>query len=111
MAVTIAACQAVWLRRILDDVKQAQADATIIYCDNQSTIAMTKNPVYHNITRHIETRHHFIRELVAKGDIKMEYCSIDDQVADLFTKPLPLKKFVYLRELLDVGNFYIKGEC
>ena len=61
MAVTAAACQAVWLHRILDDVKQTQANATVIYCDNQSTVAMMKNPVYHNRTRPIETRHHFIR--------------------------------------------------
>ncbi|KAG8502460.1 hypothetical protein CXB51_000380 [Gossypium anomalum] len=104
MAVTAAAYQAVWIRRILDDLKQTQVEATTIYCDNQSTIAMTKNLVYHSRTRHIETRHHFIRELVAKGDIKMEYCCTEEQVADLFTKPLSPKKFVYLRELLGVGE-------
>lgn len=105
MVVTAAACQAIWIRRILDDLKQTQVEATTIYCDNQSTIAMTKNPVYHSRTRHIETRHHFIRELVAKGDIKLEHCCTEEQVADLFTKPLPPKKFMYLRELLGVGEF------
>lgn len=110
MAVTSAAFQAVWLQRILEDMNQKQK-ATIIYCDNQSTIAMTKNPVYHNRTRHIKTRHHFIRELVSKGSIQIMYCSTNDQLADMFTKPLLAAKFEYFREMIGVVNFCIKGEC
>lgn len=112
MAATATACQAAWLRRILADMKQTQEKSIIIFCDNQSTIAMTKNSVYHSRTRHIETRHHFIRELVANGNVGIDpKPNTNDQIADLFTKPLPPKKFTYLRELLGVGNFYIKGEC
>src|SRR5262249_47314404 len=55
MAVTLAACQAVWLRRILNYIKQHQKEATTILCDNQCTIAMTKNPIHHSHTRHIDT--------------------------------------------------------
>ena len=104
IAVTSTACQAVWLRRILEDMKQHQSEATIIHCDNQSTIAMTKNPMYHNRTRHIDTRHHFIRELVSKGSIKILYCATNEQLADIFTKHVPLDKFFYFRELLRVVN-------
>ena len=111
MALTAATCQGIWLRRVLEDVHQKQIEATTIFCDNQSTIAMTKNPVHHSRTRHIETRHHFIREQVASGSIQVAYCSTHDQVADLFTKPLSMDKFVYLRSLLGVVNFSIKGEC
>ena len=75
------------------------------FCDNQSTIAMTRNPIYHNRTRHIDTRHHFIRELVDKGSIKVEYCSSQEQVADLFTKSLSLDKFIYFRDKLGVVDF------
>ena len=110
MAVTSAACQAVWLRRILEDMKQHQKVSTVVHCDNQSTIAMTRNSVFHNRTRHIETRHHFIRELVDKGSIKMYYCSTDEQLADILTKPLGSEKFVYFRDMLGVVNFCIKGE-
>ncbi|KAF2293641.1 hypothetical protein GH714_003632 [Hevea brasiliensis] len=51
MAVTLAACQAIGLRRIMEDMKLTQVEATTVYCDNQSTIAMAKNPVYHSRTR------------------------------------------------------------
>ena len=84
---------------------------TTIFCDNQSTIAMTKNPIFHSRTRHIETRHHFIRELVAKGSIEIAYCNTDEQQADMFTKPLPLAKFEYFRDLIGVVDFCIKGVC
>ncbi|GKV49381.1 hypothetical protein SLEP1_g56135 [Rubroshorea leprosula] len=105
-----AACQATWTRRILEDMKQLQVQPTTIFCDNQSTIAMTKNPVFHSRTRHIETRHHFIRELVVSGGLEVVHCNSKDQVADIFTKPLPLDKFIHLRDLLGVLNFNIKGE-
>jgi hypothetical protein len=66
---------------------------------------MTKNPMSHSRTRHIETRHHFIRELVDEGSIKMSYCSTDDQLADIFTKPVPSNKFIRFRDMLGVVNF------
>ncbi|GLU00818.1 hypothetical protein SLE2022_181580 [Rubroshorea leprosula] len=110
ISLTAAACQATWTRRILEDMKQVQVQPTTIFCDNQSTIAMTKNPVFHSRTRHIETRHHFIRELVASGGLEVVHCNSKDQVADIFTKPLPLDKFIHLRDLLGVLNFSIKGE-
>ncbi|TXG64214.1 hypothetical protein EZV62_011208 [Acer yangbiense] len=108
MAANSAACQAVWLRRILKDMKQHQKVPTIVQCDNQSTIAMTRKSVFHSHTRHIETRHHFIRELVDKGSIKMSYCSTDEQLADIFTKPLGFEKFVYFRDMVGVVKFCIQ---
>ena len=87
-ATVVASCEAVWLRRIMEDLKEEQKEATIIHCDNQSTIQMTQNPVLHGRTKHIKIQHHFIRELVQKGDIKLIYCSTEDQVADIFTKSL-----------------------
>ena len=74
IAANVAACQVVWLRRILTDLNERQEDGTTIYCDNISSIALSKNPVFHGRRKHIETRYHFIKELVENGDIKMEYC-------------------------------------
>ena len=102
MAATSAACQTVWVRRILSDLKQKQEEATILFCDNKSAIELTKNPVFHGRTKHIEVRHHFIRELVAKKEIKLEYCSTEEQLADIFTKALSREKFFKFRRMLGV---------
>ena len=110
MALTTAACQGIWLTRIMEDMQQNQVEVTKIFCNNQSTIAMAKNPVNHNRTRNVETRHDFIREQVYSGSIQIVYCSTHDQVAAWFAKPLSLDKFVNLRSQLGVVNFSIKGE-
>ena len=74
-------------------MKHYQEVPIIIHYDNQCTISMTKNFVFHGHTRHIKIRHHFIKELVLKGTIKMIYCSIKEQLANIFTESLSLKKF------------------
>ncbi|GKU97879.1 hypothetical protein SLEP1_g10958 [Rubroshorea leprosula] len=102
ISLTVAACQVTWTRRILEDMKQLLVKPTTIFCDNQSTIAMTKNPIFQSQTCHIKTRHHFIRELVASGSLEVVHCNSKDQVVDIFTKPLPLDKFIHLRDLLGV---------
>ncbi|XP_022875774.1 uncharacterized protein LOC111394250 [Olea europaea var. sylvestris] len=67
IAAADAACEAVWLRRILKDLMIEQQEPTTIHCDNMSAIAMTKNPVFHARSKHIELRHHFIRDLIDLG--------------------------------------------
>ena len=61
---------------------------TPIYCDNTSAIQMTQNPVHHSKTKHIEIRHHFIRDIAEKGRISLHYIPTTEQLADIFTKPL-----------------------
>lgn len=99
---SLATSQAIWLRRILEDVGEKQGEATPILCDNKSAIAMTKNPVYHSRTKHIAIKHHFIREAVEDEEIQLKYCATEDQVADIFTKALSKEKFQYFREMLGV---------
>ena len=82
IAANVAACQAIWLKRILTDLNERQEDGTTIYCDKISSIALSKN---------IEIRYHFIKELVENGDIKIEFCKSEQQLADIFTKPLGLE--------------------
>eukprot|EP00253_Pinus_taeda_P015190 PITA_15190 len=69
VAATAAACQAVWMRRMLRSLGQEQAKATVIFCNNSSAIALSKNSVFHKRTKHIDTRFHYIRELVNNGEI------------------------------------------
>ena len=77
-----------------------QIEATTIYCDNQSTIQLTKNPVFHARTKHIEIYHHYVREQTQKGNIMLKYCRTEDQVADIFTKALSTVKFVKFRSMI-----------
>ena len=67
-----------------------------IFCDNQSAIAMTGNPVQHSMTKHISIRYHFIREHVEEGTIELKFVPTDQQLADIFTKPLSEATFTRL---------------
>ena len=73
-----------------------------IYCDNTSTISISKNPVMHSKTNHIPIKYHFLQEQVAEKNIRVEYVGTKEQVADIFTKPLPREVFEYLRQRLGV---------
>ena len=75
------------MQKLLHDYGICQEHLTI-YRDNTSTINISKNLVQHSRTKHIEIRHHFIRELVEDGTLTLEFIHTDDQKADLFTKPL-----------------------
>lgn len=108
VAATGASCQAVWMRRMLKDLRQEQKEATRIYCDNNSAIALSKNPVFHKRSKHIDTRYHFIRELINNGEIFLVFCRSQDQYADIFTKPLGKESFEYLRDHLGVQD---GGSC
>jgi hypothetical protein len=71
---------------------------TVIHCDNQSCIKLSENPVFHDRSKHIEIRYHFICDWVQRGAVQLQYISIDDQVADILTKALPRGKHVFFRD-------------
>jgi hypothetical protein len=68
-----------------------------LMCDNTSTISVAKNPVFHKKLRHIERRHHFLRDHIEKGDIEMRYIDTEIQLTNIFTKPLDSSRFADLR--------------
>ena len=107
----MATSHALWLRRILEDLDEGHGEAISIFCDNKSTIAMTKNPINHSHTKHIAIKQNFIREVVKNGEVQILYCKMEEQVADIFTKALPKGKFQLLREIWDVMKKTLKGEC
>jgi hypothetical protein len=91
--------QILWIKQQLLDY-DLKLGCVPIKCDNTSSINLTKNPVLHSRTKHIEIWHHFLRDHVKKNDVSFEYVDTKDQLADIFSKPLPSEPFLkILREL------------
>jgi hypothetical protein len=89
VAATHAAKEALWLRRLIDEIFQPLDKPVTLYSDSQSAIALTRDGSYHARTKHIDLRYHFIRFVVQNGSIKLIYCPTDDMTADILTKALP----------------------
>ena len=73
-----------------------------IYCDNQSCVKLSENPVFHDKSKHIEIKYHYIKDMVQRGAVKLQHVATEEQIADVLTKPLARVKFEYFRENLGV---------
>jgi hypothetical protein len=91
-----ASTQALWLARLLGDLLGRDTGAVELRVDSQSALALAKNLVFHERSKHIRVRYHFIRDCLAEGSIKARYISTKYQLADLLTKPLGRIKFLEL---------------
>ena len=89
-----------WLRTLLEEMGHKQLDATPLLCDNQAAIALAKNDVLHSRVKHIDLRHHFIRELLANSTLRIHWVASAEQQADLLTKALSREIFERLRALV-----------
>ncbi|KAK9756213.1 hypothetical protein RND81_01G081400 [Saponaria officinalis] len=111
----IAACaavnQAIWLRKVLKDMGKEQFTSTRLLCDSMSAIAIAKNPVCHKRTKHFKIKYHFVRDSQREGEINLEYCPPQEQLANIFTKALPKQKFEELRSKLGMPELSVKEEC
>ncbi|KAG8479014.1 hypothetical protein CXB51_028903 [Gossypium anomalum] len=103
--------QAIWLRKILTDLNLYQEGATKIYCDNQSAVAIAKNPVFHGRTKHFSIKLHVVREMEQAHEVKLIHCSSEEQLADILTKLLGVTRFLHLRTQMGVCNMLAKEEC
>ena len=74
----------------------------MIHCDNQSCVQMLVNPEFHDKSKHTDIQYHFIHDMVQKGAVELQYILIDDQTADVHTKPLPRIKLEYFRRRLGI---------
>jgi hypothetical protein len=97
-----AACQGIWLSRLLGGLLGIQTPKVKLLVDNKSAIALSKNPVHHDRSKHIDTRYHFIRDCVERGEVKVDHVGTADQLADILTKALGRVRFVELRQQLGV---------
>ncbi|EOY08825.1 Uncharacterized protein TCM_024065 [Theobroma cacao] len=95
--------QILWIRQQLNDFGKTMHKVPI-YCDNMNAINISKNPVQHSRTKHIEIRHHFTRDHMLKGDIEIDFVDTFHQLADIFIKPLNKEQFCRIRKDLGMVN-------
>ena len=102
----------IWNKTLLD--YGVVLEKVPLLCDNESAVKLANNPVQHSRTKHIYIRHHFLRDHVAKNNISLEGVRSEDQLADIFTKPLDEATFCRLRNelnVLDFSNFTKNWVC
>ena len=102
VAATEACKEAIWLAHLVRDLGIA-VEMPTLHCDSQSAILLTKSPIFHAKTRHIEVKYHFIREMLEDKLMKLVKVHTADNLADLLTKSLPPKRFARCGALLGVG--------
>lgn len=93
MAICAAAKEAIWLRRLLEDLGYQQEQPTTLFNDNASAIRVAKDPACFSRTKHIEVQFHFTREKVEERKISLSYLNTRAMIADVLTKPLPAAQF------------------
>jgi hypothetical protein len=98
VAAAAAACQGVWLSRLVGELLRCDSVKFKIKIDNQSAISLCKNPVFHDRTKHIDVRYHFARSCVEQGKLEVEHVRTNEQHADILTKALARFRFQELKE-------------
>jgi len=101
--ISAASCctQLLWMKHQLEDY-QINANNISIYCDNTATICLSKNPILHSRAKHIEIKHHFIRDYVQKGILDIQFIDTEYQWADIFIKPLIVERFDFIKKNLNM---------
>ncbi|XP_031106254.1 uncharacterized protein LOC116010901 [Ipomoea triloba] len=106
------AVEVTWLVSLLTELGMQPAVPPRLWCDNLGATYLCANPVFHARTKHVEIDYHFVRDKVAKKELLVHFISTKDQLADIFTKPLPGSRFAFLRGKLNVAaNLQLEGEC
>ena len=101
--------EAVWLRTLLQDLGSAQTGPTLLQCDNESAINLAYNPLAHKGSKHIDLRHHYIRELVEAKVVRIKHVNSKAQLADMLTKAVDAGTFSVCVRGLGVGPVPIVG--
>ncbi|RVW82418.1 Retrovirus-related Pol polyprotein from transposon TNT 1-94 [Vitis vinifera] len=99
-------CERIWLNRLLEELRVPLKHPMVLYCDNQATISIAKNPVHHDRTKHVEIDRHFIKEKIEEGVFKVSYTPTNCQTANILTKALARVNFEDLTEKLGMINIY-----
>ena len=99
-ALASTAAELAWLRTLFKELKLFLPHIPVLWCDNNSALALASNPVFHSRTKHIEVDYHYVRGCVLRSTLGIKFISGRDNFADIFTKPLPGPHFLVLRSKL-----------
>ncbi|GJT60850.1 putative RNA-directed DNA polymerase [Tanacetum coccineum] len=91
-----------WLQPILNELGIRSSSTPILWCDNLGATYLSADPIFHARTKHVEIDYHFVWEKVTQRDLRVQHISTHDQIVDIFTKPLPIPQFLFLRSKLQV---------
>jgi hypothetical protein len=90
----------VWFQKLLARLFDLELEPTLIHYDNQSCIKLSENHVFHDKSKHIEIKYHYIRYMVQRGVVEIQYISTDEHIMNILTKPLSRVKYEYFRDNL-----------
>ena len=96
----MASREEMWLRKLLVGLFGQPMSPTIIHCDNQSSIKLSVNPVFHDRSKHIEIPYHYVRDMIDRNSVKLEYICTADQTTNILTKPLSRVKIDHFKKRL-----------
>ena len=100
MALTEVVKKALWLLGLVFELNDAKQRFIRVFCDNQSALQLTKNQVFHERIKHIDVKLHFIKDILAKGSVKVAKIPTEENPSDMITKPLPSRNFLHCLELI-----------
>ncbi|RVW96191.1 Retrovirus-related Pol polyprotein from transposon RE1 [Vitis vinifera] len=103
---TLATCELIWLKHLLQELRFGKDEQMKLICDNQAALHIASNPVFHERTKHIEVDCHFIREKIASGCVAISFVNSNDQLTDIFTKSLRGPRIKYICNKLGAYNIY-----
>lgn len=102
IAGAVGACQGVWLKRLLADILGTNLASPVLKMDNMSALALSKNPVLHDRSKHIDLKYHYLRECAENGEVQLQFVRSEEQCADILTKALGKTKFQEFRKKIGV---------
>ena len=114
IALTEAIKEAIWIKVIINELG-IKCSSVKLYCDSQSAIYLSKNTMFHERSKHIDVRLHFVRDIISRDIIRVEKISTLDNPVDIFTKPVPISKFedalnLRVSQFFFTSNFRVKVE-
>ena len=102
----LATCELIWLKHLLQELRFGKDEQMKLICDNQAVLHISSNPVFHEMTKHIEVDCHFIREKIASGCMTTSFVNSNDQLTDIFTKSLRGPRIKYIWDKLGAFDPY-----